>query len=74
MPEPLAFKSGKDLGEETRADDEDTVTCEACGAVESDERAYDPRAGRSNRQFARTACAGRPCSTMQRAAMRSRHE
>lgn len=41
MPEPLAFKSGKDLGEEARADDDDTVTCVDCGAVESDERAYD---------------------------------
>ena len=40
MPEPLAFKSGKDLGEETRVDDDDTVTCEDCGAVESDEAAY----------------------------------
>jgi hypothetical protein len=41
MPELIAFKSGKDLGEETRADDDDTVTCVDCGAVESDQSAYD---------------------------------
>ena len=41
MPELIAFKSGKDLGEETRVDDDDTVTCVDCGAVESDQSAYD---------------------------------
>lgn len=41
MPELVAFKSGKDLGEETRIDDGDSVTCVDCGAVESDQSAYD---------------------------------
>lgn len=41
MPELVAFKSGKDLGEETRVEDEDTVTCEVCGARESDQSAYE---------------------------------
>lgn len=40
MPEVLAFKSGKDLGEETRIEDEDTVVCVDCGAVEPDETAF----------------------------------
>jgi hypothetical protein len=40
MPEMIAFKSGNDLGEETRAAVQDTVTCVDCGAVESDESAY----------------------------------
>jgi hypothetical protein len=40
MPELIAFKSGKDLGEETRIGDDETVTCVDCGAVESDESAY----------------------------------
>jgi hypothetical protein len=41
MSEIVAFKSGKDLGEETRIEDEDTVTCVDCGAVESDQSAYE---------------------------------
>lgn len=41
MPELVAFKSGKDLGEETRVGDEETVTCVDCGAVESDQSAFD---------------------------------
>jgi hypothetical protein len=41
MAEAVAFKSGKDLGEETRVEDEDTVTCVSCGAVESDQSAYE---------------------------------
>lgn len=40
MSEIAAFKSGKDLAEETRVDDEETVTCIDCGAVESDQSAY----------------------------------
>ena len=40
MPELIAFKSGKDVAEETCVDDDDTVTCVDCGAVESDESAY----------------------------------
>lgn len=41
MPEIVAFKSGKDIGEEPRIDDEDTVTCVDCGTVESDRSAYE---------------------------------
>lgn len=40
MPELVAFKSGKDLGEEPRVDDDDTVTCIDCGTVEPDESAH----------------------------------
>jgi hypothetical protein len=40
MPEVVAFKSGKDLEEESRADEAETVACVDCGAVESDEVAY----------------------------------
>lgn len=41
MPEVVAFKSGKDIGGESRVDDEDTVTCVDCGAVEPDQSAYE---------------------------------
>jgi hypothetical protein len=41
MSEPIAFKSGKDLAAETSAATTDTVTCEACGTVETDEEAYE---------------------------------
>ena len=41
MPEPMAFKSGKDLGEETGNAVVETVTCSDCGRVETDDRAYD---------------------------------
>ena len=41
MLDVVAFKSGKDLGEETRIEDEDTVTCVDCGTVESDQSAYE---------------------------------
>jgi hypothetical protein len=40
MPEPIAFKSGKDLGEEARGALVETVTCIECGK-ETDEQAYD---------------------------------
>lgn len=40
MPEPAAFKSGKDLAEEPSFDDE-TVTCADCGAIEPDAIAYE---------------------------------
>ncbi len=40
MAECTMFKSGKDLGEETQVDDDDTVICVACRAVESDESAF----------------------------------
>lgn len=40
MPDVLAFKSGRDLAEEPGVEDEDTVTCVDCGAVEPDDRAY----------------------------------
>ena len=40
MCEPIAFKSGKDLGEESRNGTVDTVTCVECGKVESDDNAY----------------------------------
>lgn len=35
------FKSGKDLAEEPRYDDEESVTCEDCGATASDQSAYE---------------------------------
>jgi hypothetical protein len=41
MPEPIAFKSGKDLGEETATAFIERVTCIACGKAETDERAYE---------------------------------
>lgn len=41
MPEPAAFKSGKDLGEEPSIDDEETVTCVDCGTVVTDAHAYE---------------------------------
>ena len=41
MSELIAFKRGCDIGKETRVDDEDTVTCIDCGAVESDQSAYE---------------------------------
>lgn len=41
MADVVAFKSGKDLGEETRVEDADTVCCVDCGSVESDEQAYE---------------------------------
>jgi len=40
MPEPIAFKSGKDQGEETRTAFVETVICIECGKVETDEQAY----------------------------------
>jgi hypothetical protein len=40
MPEVMAFKSGKDLGE-PQIDDDDTVTCVNCGAIETDRSAYE---------------------------------
>ena len=51
MPELVAFKSGRDLGEETRIADEDTVTCVDCGAVEPDQSAYE-----NGWQFAPPVC------------------
>jgi hypothetical protein len=41
MPEPIAFKSGRDLGEETVIGLIERVTCVACGKVETDDRAYE---------------------------------
>jgi hypothetical protein len=41
MPEPITFKSGKDLGEEAADGLVETVTCSDCGKTETDERAYD---------------------------------
>ena len=41
MPQVAAFKSGKDLGQQIRVSDDDTVTCVDCGTVESDQSAYD---------------------------------
>lgn len=38
---PLQFKSGKDLGEETRVEDDERVTCVDCGAIVSDQTAYE---------------------------------
>ena len=39
MSEAIAFKGGKDLGEEARTVFLDTVQCEECGQVESEEKA-----------------------------------
>jgi ribosomal protein S27E len=39
--QPAGFKSGKDLGEEIRADFMDTVTCVDCGKTEPEDSAYD---------------------------------
>ena len=41
MPELVAFRSGKDLGEETVTELVEKVTCIACGKTETDDRAYD---------------------------------
>jgi len=41
MSEVVAFKSGKDLGEETSIADEERVTCVDCGTSASDQSAYD---------------------------------
>jgi hypothetical protein len=41
MPDLIAFKSGKDQGEETRIALVETVTCIECGEVATDEQAYD---------------------------------
>jgi len=41
MPQPAAFKSGKDIGKETCVEEEDTMACVDCGARETQERAYD---------------------------------
>ena len=41
MVQPIAFKSGRDLGEEARVAPTDTVTCGVCGTTETDEAAYD---------------------------------
>ena len=41
MSEVIEFKSGKDLAQGTRVDDDDTVTCVDCGTRESDQRAYE---------------------------------
>jgi hypothetical protein len=38
---PLRFKSGKDLGEETLVEDDERVTCVDCGAIASDQEAYE---------------------------------
>lgn len=39
--EPASFKSGKDLGEEIRADFVETVQCVDCGRTEPEDSAYD---------------------------------
>jgi hypothetical protein len=41
MPDLIAFKSGKDHGEETRIAFVEMVTCIECSKVETDEQAYD---------------------------------
>ena len=41
MPELVAFKSGKDLGEETVTELIEQVTCVACGKMETDDQAYE---------------------------------
>jgi hypothetical protein len=41
MPEPITFKSVKDLAEEAADGLVEKVTCIECGRVESDDRAYD---------------------------------
>lgn len=51
MSEVVVFKRGSDLSEDTRIDEEDTVTCVDCGAVESDQGAYE-----NGWQFAPPVC------------------
>lgn len=51
MSEVVAFKSGKDLGEEPCVADEEHVTCIDCGATAPDQRAYE-----SGWQFAPPVC------------------
>ena len=41
MSEPIAFKSGKDLGEEIANAVIENVACIDCGRVETDERTYE---------------------------------
>ncbi len=41
MSEVVAFKSGKDLGEEPSVADEEHVVCVDCGAYASDQHAYE---------------------------------
>jgi hypothetical protein len=41
MPEPVAFKSGKDLGEETVTELVEKVICVACGKTETDDQAFE---------------------------------
>ncbi len=41
MSEPIAFKSGKDLGEEIANSLIESIACIACGRVETDDRAYE---------------------------------
>jgi len=41
MPEVTTFKSGKDLDRRTRFDDQDTVSCVDCGAMEADQSAFE---------------------------------
>jgi len=41
MPELVAFRSGKDIGEETVTELVEKVTCVACGKTEADDRAYE---------------------------------
>lgn len=41
MPEPVPFKSGKDLADEPTIDDEERITCVDCGGTTTDAAAYD---------------------------------
>jgi hypothetical protein len=40
MPHAVLFKRGVDVSTDTRFEDDDTVTCICCGAVESDSSAH----------------------------------
>lgn len=40
MSEAVLLKSGRDLGEEALIDSDDTVACESCHVIETDEAAY----------------------------------
>jgi hypothetical protein len=41
MVEPFAFRRGSDLGEATSTEARDTVGCVDCGAIATDEQAFE---------------------------------
>lgn len=57
MSEVVAFKSGKDIGEEPSLAGEERLTCRACGAITTPQAAYE-----TAWQFAPPIC---PCCRSQ---------